>query len=82
MIIEELYRSQAPSPPPAKQLILKLYRFSKENFPDILKIVDRLKGIGEKHGASAGQVTLSWILSQGDDFVVIPGTKKIKASPI
>ncbi|KAF7437418.1 hypothetical protein PC9H_004257 [Pleurotus ostreatus] len=28
--------------------------------------------------ASAGQVALAWILAQGDDFFVIPGTKKIR----
>jgi aryl-alcohol dehydrogenase-like predicted oxidoreductase len=53
-------------------------RFSKENFPNILKIADGLKEMGQKHGASAGQVALAWILSQGDDFIPIPGTKKIK----
>ncbi|KAJ7678360.1 hypothetical protein B0H17DRAFT_944612 [Mycena rosella] len=34
--------------------------------------------IGEKHNATSGQVTLAWILAQGPEFVVIPGTKKIK----
>ncbi|KAJ7097435.1 NADP-dependent oxidoreductase domain-containing protein [Mycena epipterygia] len=52
--------------------------FSKENFPAILAIVDELKKIGDKHKATPGQVTLAWILAQGPEFVVIPGTKKIK----
>jgi aryl-alcohol dehydrogenase-like predicted oxidoreductase len=55
-----------------------LPRFSAENFPNILKIADGLKTIGEKHNATAGQVALAWILGQGDDFIPIPGTKKIK----
>ncbi|KAF7351048.1 Alginate-lyase domain-containing protein [Mycena sanguinolenta] len=53
-------------------------KFSAENFPKILDVVSRLHKIGEKHGATAGQVTLAWILAQGPDFVVIPGTKNIK----
>ncbi|KAL0576027.1 Aldo-keto reductase str7 [Marasmius crinis-equi] len=53
-------------------------KFSNENFPKILSVVDRLAEIGKKHNATPGQVTLAWILSQGDDFVIIPGTKKIK----
>ncbi|KIK60264.1 hypothetical protein GYMLUDRAFT_97303 [Collybiopsis luxurians FD-317 M1] len=53
-------------------------KFSKENFPKILSIVDRIQEIGKKHSASAGQVVLSWILAQGEDFFVIPGTKKEK----
>jgi aryl-alcohol dehydrogenase-like predicted oxidoreductase len=53
-------------------------KFSKENFPHILKLADGLKALGEKHGATAGQVTLAWILAQGEDIIPIPGTKKIK----
>lgn len=57
---------------------LRTARYSKENFPKILDVVSKLADIGKKHNATAGQVTLAWILAQGDDFVVIPGTKKIK----
>ncbi|KAJ3813007.1 NADP-dependent oxidoreductase domain-containing protein [Lentinula aff. lateritia] len=46
--------------------------------PKILEVVKQIEAIGRKHNATAGQVTLTWILAQGDDFVVIPGTKKIK----
>jgi diketogulonate reductase-like aldo/keto reductase len=53
-------------------------RFSAANFPKILDVVSSLERIGEKHKATAGQVTLAWVLAQGPDFVVIPGTKKIK----
>ncbi|KIK64240.1 hypothetical protein GYMLUDRAFT_40526 [Collybiopsis luxurians FD-317 M1] len=53
-------------------------KYQTENFPKILNVVEKLKAVGEKHNATAGQVTLAWILAQGDDFVVIPGTKKIK----
>ncbi|KAJ7876152.1 NADP-dependent oxidoreductase domain-containing protein [Mycena olivaceomarginata] len=53
-------------------------KFSAANFPKILDVVSGLHKIGEKHNATAGQVTLAWILAQGPEFVVIPGTKKIK----
>jgi len=53
-------------------------KYSAENFPKILDVVSRLQKIGEKHNATTGQVTLAWILAQGPEFVVIPGTKKIK----
>ncbi|KAJ7280242.1 NADP-dependent oxidoreductase domain-containing protein [Mycena rebaudengoi] len=56
-------------------------KYSAENFPKILDVVSSLKEIGVKHNATAGQVTLAWILAQGPEFVVIPGTKKIKAGP-
>ena len=53
-------------------------RYSKENFPSILKLVDGLKKIGEKHKATAGQVALTWLLAQGEDIIPIPGSTKIK----
>ncbi|KZT18978.1 Aldo/keto reductase [Neolentinus lepideus HHB14362 ss-1] len=53
-------------------------RYSKENFPNILKITDGLKAIGERHGATAGQVAIAWLLAQGDDIIPIPGTKSVK----
>jgi aryl-alcohol dehydrogenase-like predicted oxidoreductase len=53
-------------------------RYSAENFPNILKIADGLKAIGAKHGATAGQVALAWLLGQGEDVIPIPGTRKLK----
>ncbi|THH03243.1 hypothetical protein EW146_g10482, partial [Bondarzewia mesenterica] len=56
----------------------KIPRFSKENFPTIIKLTDELKEIGRRHNATAGQVTLAWLLGQGDDIIPIPGTTKIE----
>ncbi|KAF9446995.1 Aldo/keto reductase [Macrolepiota fuliginosa MF-IS2] len=55
-----------------------LPRFSKENYPKVLQIVDGLTEIGKKHDATAGQVALAWILAQGTDVIPIPGMKKTK----
>jgi aryl-alcohol dehydrogenase-like predicted oxidoreductase len=53
-------------------------RFSKENFPKNLQLVDELTSLAKKKGCTPGQLTLAWILAQGDDFIPIPGTTKIK----
>ncbi|KAF7794585.1 hypothetical protein EIP86_005720 [Pleurotus ostreatoroseus] len=53
-------------------------RFSKESFPNILKVVDVLQSIGAKYNATAGQVALAWLLAQGPDIIPIPGTKKLE----
>lgn len=53
-------------------------RFSPENFPKNLKLVEGLKKIAEKKGVTPGQLTLAWLLAQGEDVIPIPGTKKIK----
>lgn len=53
-------------------------RFSKENFGKNLQLVEVLKGIAEEKGCTPGQLTLAWLMSQGNDIFPIPGTKKIK----
>ncbi|KAF8536162.1 NADP-dependent oxidoreductase domain-containing protein [Trichophaea hybrida] len=52
-------------------------RFSEENFPKNLKLVERIVELAAKKGCTPGQLTLAWILAQGEDFFVIPGTKRI-----
>ena len=55
-------------------------RYSKENFPPILELVDAVRAIGKKYNATPGQVALAWLLAQGNDIIPIPGTKKVKVS--
>lgn len=56
----------------------RLPRFSEENFPKNLELVDKLSAIAEKKGCTVGQLTLAWLMAQGDDVIPIPGTKKAK----
>jgi aryl-alcohol dehydrogenase-like predicted oxidoreductase len=51
-------------------------RYSDENLPANLAIVDAIAGVAAKHGVSNAQVALAWLLAQGDDIVPIPGTKR------
>ncbi|KAF9525874.1 Aldo keto reductase [Crepidotus variabilis] len=53
-------------------------KFSQENFPKILDLVECLTNIGKKHDATPGQVTLAWLLAQGQDIIPIPGTKNVQ----
>ncbi|KAL7628598.1 hypothetical protein AAE478_000113 [Parahypoxylon ruwenzoriense] len=52
-------------------------RFSAENFPKNLAIVDELVAIAKEKGCTAAQLALAWLLSLGDDIFPIPGTTKI-----
>ena len=52
-------------------------RFSNENMPNNLKIVDKITELAKSKGCTASQLTLAWILAQGDDFFPIPGTTNI-----
>ncbi|KAG2179876.1 hypothetical protein INT43_003662 [Umbelopsis isabellina] len=53
-------------------------RFQGENFAKNLELADKIKAIADKKGVTAGQISLSWLLAQGDDVFVIPGTRKEK----
>ncbi|KAL7806867.1 NADP-dependent oxidoreductase domain-containing protein [Trichoderma aethiopicum] len=55
-----------------------LPRFSKENFPKNLALADKIGSIAAGKGVTPGQLTLAWLLAQGDDIFPIPGTKKVK----
>jgi aryl-alcohol dehydrogenase-like predicted oxidoreductase len=48
-------------------------RFQPGNFEKNLVLVEKIKSIAEKKGATPGQLTLAWILAQGEDFIPIPG---------
>jgi aryl-alcohol dehydrogenase-like predicted oxidoreductase len=52
-------------------------RFSKENFPKNLQLVEIFRKLAEQKGCTSGQLSLAWILAQGEDFIIIPGTTKI-----
>ena len=52
-------------------------RYSAENLPKNLKVVDAIGAVAGKHGVSNAQVALAWLLAQGDDVVPIPGVKRI-----
>ncbi|WP_234179093.1 aldo/keto reductase [Sphingopyxis sp. NFH-91] len=51
-------------------------RYSEENLPANLRIVDAIGAVADRHRVSKAQVGLAWLLAQGDDIVPIPGTKR------
>ena len=53
-------------------------RFSGENFDKNLALVERVKAIAARRGATAGQLALAWVLAKGADLCPIPGTKRRK----
>ena len=53
-------------------------RFSAENFPKNLQLVNQISQVAKRKGCTPGQATLAWLLAQGEDIIPIPGTKKIK----
>ncbi|GKT45222.1 aldo-keto reductase yakc [NADP(+)] [Colletotrichum spaethianum] len=56
----------------------QISRYMGDNFRKNTELVDKFAQMGkERYGCSAGQLTLAWLLAQGEDVIPIPGTKKI-----
>ncbi|PNS20007.1 Pyridoxal reductase [Sphaceloma murrayae] len=53
-------------------------RFSEENFAKNLVLVDRIGEIAKAKGVTPTQLTLAWLMAQGDDVVPIPGTTRVE----
>lgn len=53
-------------------------RFSADNLDRNRQLVARLEALARAKGCTPGQVALAWVLAQGDDIVVIPGTKRVE----
>jgi aryl-alcohol dehydrogenase-like predicted oxidoreductase len=51
-------------------------RYSAQNMPKNLEIVDSIAKVAGRHGVSNAQVALAWLLAQGNDIVPIPGVKR------
>ena len=56
---------------------LKAPRWSEENFPKNIELAHKITALAEKKGVTPTQLTLAWLLAQGDDIVPIPGTTQI-----
>ncbi|CAG8805979.1 22779_t:CDS:2, partial [Gigaspora margarita] len=55
-----------------------LPRYAGENFAKNLELVKEFEKLAKKKGVTSSQLCLAWVLAQGKNIVVIPGTKKIK----
>ena len=50
-------------------------RFQKENFDQNRALVAKIEGFAKAKGCTPSQLTLAWLLAQGQDVVAIPGTR-------
>ncbi|CAA91959.1 Aldo-keto reductase yakc [NADP(+)] [Schizosaccharomyces pombe] len=56
----------------------KAPRYQKENFYKNLELVTKIEKIATANNITPGQLSLAWLLAQGDDILPIPGTKRVK----
>ena len=53
-------------------------RYSPDNFHKNMDLVHTLTALAEKKSATPGQLTLAWLMAQGEEIIPIPGTTKVK----
>jgi aryl-alcohol dehydrogenase-like predicted oxidoreductase len=53
-------------------------RFTRAALQANLAIVERVRAVAERRGATAAQVALAWVLAQDERAVPIPGTTKVE----
>ncbi|KAI9205405.1 aldo/keto reductase [Polychytrium aggregatum] len=53
-------------------------RFMGDNFAKNLELVRKFESLAKQKNVTSSQYVLAWVLSQGIDFIPIPGTKRIK----
>jgi aryl-alcohol dehydrogenase-like predicted oxidoreductase len=53
-------------------------RFQREAMDANAALVERVRAVAGRHGATPAQVALAWVLAQGDHVIPIPGTKRIE----
>jgi aryl-alcohol dehydrogenase-like predicted oxidoreductase len=53
-------------------------RFGEKALQANLRLVDTVKELASKKGATPAQLALAWVLAQGNDLVPIPGTKRVR----
>ncbi|CAB5372556.1 unnamed protein product [Rhizophagus irregularis] len=80
MINEVVYPHLAKIARDTSQFWFKYKAINKQEIEDIFKFVLNFSFNNKKFkkGVTTGQLCLAWVIAQGDDFVTIPGTRKIK----
>jgi aryl-alcohol dehydrogenase-like predicted oxidoreductase len=63
---------------PAGDFRANMPRFQGEAAERNYRLVEALEALAREKGATPGQMALAWVLHQGDDFVPIPGTRKLE----
>ena len=51
---------------------------SKDNLDDNIKVIKEIEELAKQKGATISQLSLAWVINQGNDVFPIPGTTKIK----
>ena len=65
-------------PEDIKDARIHMPRFQGENFYNNLELVNKVKELAARKNCTPPQLAIAWVLAQGEDVIVLPGTKKVK----
>lgn len=54
----------------------KLPRFGAEAVAENQRIVEKVRAVADRRGATAAQIALAWVLARGEHVLTIPGTQR------
>lgn len=66
-----------PQTLPGKDIRHNMPRFSAENWPHNLNLIDQFNALAADLGVTPGQLSLAWVLSRGSHLCAIPGTARL-----
>lgn len=52
-------------------------RFHQDNRDNNIQLASQFTSLAAKRGCTTAQLAVAWLLTQGDDIIPIPGTKKV-----
>ena len=55
-----------------------LPRFTQDAIDANQAIVERVRTVADRHGATPAQIAIAWVLAQGELIVPIPGTRRLR----
>lgn len=53
-------------------------RYQGENFYKNLRLVEKIRSLAAGKSCTPAQLAIAWVLSQGNDIITIPGSKRMK----
>lgn len=65
-------------PEDIKDSRVNMPRYQGENFYKNLRLVEKIRTLAADKSCTPAQLAIAWVLSQGNDVITIPGSKRIK----
>lgn len=62
----------------SKDIRVPMPRFSAENYPRNLRLLDSVADVAKAAGCTLAQLALAWLLTRGEHVIPIPGTTRVE----